>query len=570
MRDSFFLPLLGGGRSQNIEILSVTPPDGFGTADIIGDLFRFKAGPVLEAQPIGVPIPFPVSVSYLDGDGKTVDTVVFITSTNGPTGARLTLPGGQIADDTALISPIPVDAQFNDPFTFATPPLTQPIIVDESIFVDIFNAQNPQFLEAFITTQAAFIDASVVRTEAVAETQQAAEALGFLTETAEARALATAQRTIADTQSQVLASLQQELADALEAFSQALLAQANAQQAFEAANAQLTVLSSQLNVLETALLPAALVELAEANLAITIQLGAFGLPAPVEQHLDDPVFGPLLTGLVQIRDDRQSTLTSVQDQIAELQGFVEDAIVAQTGAIAALGQASIALAEAQERIEEFEGVDFDALEESVGALEAQAGVAELVAGQLEDVAEAQFGVDVPVSQNTLDTFALAFAEAVQNQALADVAVAEAQAAFDFAALTYQAQLDALPDFEFTFAAFQAGFGFDANLGFEFHFNQATEETPREFVTTLLYDFGIEVDLNSVLVVPDVFLGIDVETPIEIDFEFERSGRIQLGGRDRPERPERGERFERLDAEDRFAEWGSGDRLGSWADSFDFL
>lgn len=569
MRDSFFLPLLGGGRSQNIEILSVTPPDGFGTADIIGDLFRFKAGPVLEEQPFGIPIPFPVSVRYLDGDGKTVDTVVFITSTNGPTGARLTLPGGQIAEDTALISPIPVDAQFNDPFSFATPPLTQPIIIDESVFVDVFNARNPEFLEAFVTTQAAFVEASVARTVAIEATLQAAEALEFLSNAAEARATATAQRTIADTQANLLASVQAELTEALAAFNAALIGLTSAQSALDEANQQVQITASLLDV-QQVLLANAVLDFIEADVTLLTTLVQLGLQPPAEQHFDLPGVGPIIESLAALRDQRQEAVDNITEEVEVLETQLNNAITAQSEAVTAFAQAASALAAAEERLDDLADVDFEALEESVAALEVVASAQELVAAQLEAVAADQFGVDVPISQSTLEAFGFALSEAIQSQALADVAAGQTQAAFEAAAQAYQDQLDALPDFEFTFAAFQAGFGLEANLGLEFHFNQATEDTPREFVTTLLYDVGLEVDLNSVLVVPDVFLGIDVETPIEIDFEFERSGRVQLGGRDRPERPERGERFERFETGESLAEFGSGERLGNWADSFDFL
>ena len=106
MRNSLYLPLLGGPRREDIEIIDVSAPDGQASVEVIGDVFRITAGPDLQQLPIGVPFPVIVNARYLDGDGKDVVTAIPVIATNTPAGVALQLPGGQQVFDSGLMSPI--------------------------------------------------------------------------------------------------------------------------------------------------------------------------------------------------------------------------------------------------------------------------------------------------------------------------------------------------------------------------------------------------------------------------------------------------------------------------------
>ena len=47
MRDSNYIPLLGGPRERNIEIVSVTPTGDSVSVEIVGDIIRIEAGETL-------------------------------------------------------------------------------------------------------------------------------------------------------------------------------------------------------------------------------------------------------------------------------------------------------------------------------------------------------------------------------------------------------------------------------------------------------------------------------------------------------------------------------------------
>lgn len=566
MRDSFYVPLLGGRRDENIEILSADA-GGFGSVKIVGDLVRFEAGPDLKSLPLGIPLPFPVAIQYRDSDDKVIEVPIFLTAINTPAGVQLTLPGGRVATESALISPVTLESQLSDPFVFETPPLTVPIFANESILVDIFNAQNPEFIEAFISTQTALLEASTLRGQAIAAVEDAAEIFDFLTEAQEVRALATITRSIADAQAQVLTDLTSELSEALSAITTASFNLALAEEALELAGAKVTAASVQVDFLETVTVTA-IGELIQAESTLLVQLAAFGLPAPAEQHFALPGIGPILQSLAANRDQKLAAVEELQEALEVAEAALLEAVQDQVTALSDLAEAAIAFAVAEERLEELGEVDFEALEESVALQDAQATLQEAVADQLETIAAQQLGVAVPISQGTIDQAADLVAQAIEAKLVADVKFAQTQAAFEDAAEAYNQQIEALPDTEFDLAIFAARLGLEANLGLEFHFNRATDEAPAEFTTTLLYDVALDVAVSGVLEVPlpTIFIP-DIETPIDIDVELERSGRIELAGRDRPERPERGERF---DTDDRLADFGSGERLGNWADSFDFL
>ncbi|WP_424973967.1 hypothetical protein [Dinoroseobacter sp. S124A] len=558
MRNSFYLPLLGGPRREDIEIIDVSVPDGQGSVEIIGDVFRFTAGPELQQFPIGVPLPVIVSARYLDGDGKDVTTAIPVIAINTPVGVSLQLPGGQQVLDSGLMSPIAPNQMFDAPFTTGTPDISTTL--DESIFVDIFNAANPQFLEAFLAAQDGVVAKTNAFTEAVAAFEEAENALELVQGARDSRLATDALQLQADTFAQVLQ-------DALDEFAAAQIAFTNAALAVAQADAEIASLADQVNALN-AQVEIFSVQFASFNTSfvqktaeISILLAQLGLPAPVEQHLDTPV-GAVLQPLVDQRDAFKNLSDTALASFEQAEQELEQVAAAFTEAQNDFVEATLAQAQAQARLEEAGEVDFQALEDAVDQLEAQVLANDSVATQLETVVKNEFGVEVPVSQNTVQEFEAAFVEAVNGKVSAELELAQAQATFQVAAASYQAQLDELPDVEFTWDIFSAKLSLGANLGFEFSFNRATDDDPFEAALALVYDVEIGLALDSRLTIKDLFLGIDEDVDVDVNDSITIAGRYEFDGANRPS----GERF--ADLGDRFSE--RGERLADWSDSFDFL
>lgn len=559
MRNSFYLPLLGGPRREDIEIIDVSVPDGQGSVEIIGDVFRFTAGPDLQQIPIGVPLPVIVSARYLDGDGKDVTTAIPVIAINTPVGVSLELPGGQQVLDSGLMSPIAPNQMFDAPFNTGTPNISATL--DESIFVDIFNAANPQFLEAFLAAQDGVVAKTTAFAEAVAAFEEAENALELVQGARDSRLATDALQLQADTFAQVLQ-------DALDEFAAAQMAFTNAALAVAQADAEIASLADQVNALN-AQVEFFSVQFASFNTnfvqktaEISILLAQLGLPAPVEQHLDTPGIGVILQPFVDQRDAFKQLADTALASFEQAEQELAQVAAAFNEAQNDFVEATLAQAQAQARLEEAGEVDFQALEDAVDQLEAQVLANDTVATQLETVVKTEFGVEVPVSQNTVQEFEAAFVEAVNGKVSAELEVAQAQAAFQVAAASYQAQLDELPDVEFTWDIFSAKLSLAANLGFEFSFNSRTDDDPFEAALALVYDVEIGLALDSRLTIKDVFLGIDEDVDVDVNDSITIAGRYEFDGANRPS----GERF--ADFGDRFSE--RGERLADWSDSFDFL
>lgn len=552
MRDSFYLPLIGGRRDDNIEIRSVGDIGNLGSIKVVGDALRFEAGSDLKGLPFGVPIVVAIPVEYVDAKGAVVSTVIPVRATNSPTGVDLILPGGTTARDTALLSPVAPGDLVSEPFVFETAPF-QPISLDESIFVDLFNAANPKFLEAFTKTNAALVDASIAQSQAEVALSDANGALEFLQLTADARAQADALRQVLDLNQQILNDLLDEFSQATLNLTSATLAFVQAQEAIDLASANVAILSSQVVLFETVIVPEAALAFVSADSALIVNLAVFGLELPAEQHFDLPGIGPLIENLANARSNALANLEEAQASLTQLESDLNSAIFEQSEAATAFSLAAIEQAQAQAALEEFSDVDFGALEDSIAQLEAQVLVAETIAEQQEIVAANSFAVSVPISQETLEQFASDVLAKVDAQFAATIAFFEAEAAFTAAAEAYQDQIDALPDLDFSLDINELGFGLKSTFGLEFNFNRATETEERELSVALAFDFTLDVEIEGLLVIEDVFLGIDQDVPIDLDQRIERSGRVEFDGSALEGRAN-----------------GALDRLAEWTDAFDFV
>ncbi|MEM1077029.1 MAG: hypothetical protein AAGI09_00770 [Pseudomonadota bacterium] len=555
MRNSLYLPLLGGPRREDIEIIDVSAPGGQASVEVIGDVFRFTAGPDLKQLPIGVPFPVIVNARYLDGDGKDVTTAIPVIAINTPVGVSLQLPGGQQVFDSGLMSPIAPSQMFTAPFTTGTPVISTTL--DESIFVDIFNAANPQFLEAFLAAQQALIATTNAAAQAAAALEDAENAMELVQGARETRINADALQLQAETFAQILQEALDEFVAAQVAFADANIALGQAEANVQSLADQIAALSAQVDLFSIQFATFN-TNLVQATADIALVLAQLGLPAPVEQHLGNPGFAIVLQPLVDKRDAFKQLADTALASFEQAEQELEQVTAAFAEAQSDLIEAAFDRAEAQTRLEEASGVDFEALEAAVAQFEAQAAANDTVATQLETVVKNEFGVEIPVSQETVEAFEAAFLEAVNTKALADIDLLQAQSALQIAAANYEAQLDELPDVEFTWDIFSAKLSLAANLGFEFSFNSRTEDDPFEAALALVYDIEIGLALDSRLKIKDVFLGIDEDVDVDVNDSITIAGRYEFDGANRPS----GERLADLGAR--------GERLGDWADSFDFI
>lgn len=555
MRNSLYLPLLGGPRREDIEIIDVSAPDGQASVEVIGDVFRITAGPDLKQLPIGVPFPVIVNARYLDGDGKDVVTAIPVIATNTPAGVALQLPGGQQVFDSGLMSPIAPSQMFTAPFTTGTPVISTTL--DESIFVDIFNAANPQFLEAFLAAQQALIATTNAAAQAAAALEDAENAMELVQGARETRINADALQLQADTFAQILQEALDEFVAAQVAFADANIAVAQAEANVQSLADQIAALSAQVDVFSIQFATFN-TNFVQATADIALVLAQLGLPAPVEQHLGNPGFAIVLQPLVDKRDAFKELADTALASLEQAEQELEQVTTAFAEAQSDLIETALDRAEAQQRLEDASGVDFQALEATVAQFEAQAAANDTVATQLETVVKNEFGVEIPVSQETVEAFEAAFLDAANTKALADIDLLQAQSALQIAAANYEAQLDELPDVEFTWDIFSAKLSLAANLGFEFSFNNRTEDDPFEAALALVYDIEIGLALDSRLKIKDVFLGIDEDVDVDVNDSITIAGRYEFDGSNRPS----GERLADLGAR--------GERLGDWADSFDFI
>lgn len=553
MRDSVYVPLLGGRRERNIEVLSADTASEFGTVKIVGDLIRFEAGSELKSLPLGIPFQFPVVVQYRDADDKVIDVPIFLTAINTPAGVQLTLPGGRVATDSALISPVSLGSQVSDPFVFETPPFV-PQFFDESIFEQIFNAQNPEFLQAVIDAQGALPLAAVAATEANSAFEEAAAELELAAEAKEARDLATLQRSTADQNAKLLADLEAELLQVVNALLPKALADLSvANEAADQATGLVLALSSQLSSLKDVLLPVIEADFLIADTALNNFLVFNGLSLPASQHFDIPGIGPLIKSLSQDRDDKFEAREELLAKIDTLALQVEQAFVDQAEALSAFTAALATVATLEERFEQLSDVDFEELEKSVIELNAIAINSETVASILEGAAASAIGAPVPITDAFVEQLAGVFNALFIEKSDADIALIVAKETLDTAVAKYTSEIDALPDLEFDLVLANLALGIEASAGLEFNFNRATETEERELSVALAYDITLDLEFNAGLAVPLPFPFPDQEFAINVDETIERSGRVEFDGSALEGRAN-----------------GALDRLAVWTDTFDFV
>ncbi|WP_424973966.1 hypothetical protein [Dinoroseobacter sp. S124A] len=548
MRNSLYFPLLGGDRIRDVEILATGLSSANGSLNIVGDLVRFEAGPALTNAAFGVPVSIVVPIRATI-DGKLGEFKIPLLAENTPDGVEITLPGGRVVTDTAYISPVSVADQLDDPLSFSSPDIT-PVSVDESILVDRFNEENPEFLAA-VTAAQSDVDAAQQSFAAAQEALEDAEALVALVyETAPARAAADA------------------------ANEAALLLEAAARGAVAAVNAASELVQGTAAAIAAAqdLVNSTQAAAASASSAVTAASNAVAVAANAAEDFLNDAFKILRDGgfdatrsVLEFALDIPgigALLQPVYDDLVDAEDDLADARVDLSGAQAALTSALNAVSDALDDLSQAE-IDFSDAEEALSnaqfelpfALEA-ASEARQVADAAEAAARAleaevsQNGLTVPVDLLSFEVLALEIGVTAAAGAvgLAATELGAAEAALLAATTAYEAQLAFLPDVEFEFELSDISLDLDVQAGLEFNWNRANDDAPRESLLSLVYEveLALAVDASS-----EVNGEVNV---IDIDRGVELSGRVPFegGGRDRAERFEPGERW------------------AEFADGFDFL
>lgn len=547
MRNSFYLPVLGARKRAELDIVSVGDLGDLGAVGILGDLVRFDAGPGLTGLPVGMSQKLEIPVQYTEAGGPTVDGVIAVTATQTRDGVELHLPGGRTVKDGAYLSPVSVDAQLDNPFSF--PSLSLPSFsVDDSILVDIFNQQNPELLAAVTTAQARVSAAAADAEDAQERFLELEDAAFVLGEAFLAREAATAFRLIADQAEDVVTTAVNAVNTATDAVTDALFDFGIAQSALTAAQSAAGLASAAVASINAAITP--LVGQASGFLddlfGILSDFGIAPTRSFIESNLNTPIIGNLLRPIYD-------TLVSVEEDIAELredlrgaEDTLEDALDDVAHALSDFNQADIDLQAAENALDDALAVDIEALEFAFNQADQIATQAENSADQLEkDVQDLGYGA--PVKLGDLDDIALDVAEALAEFGLAEGALLLAEGELLAANTAYEAALALLPDVDFKISLSELSLGLDVQAGLEFNWNLATGETERDGIVSLLYDVDLILAVDASIELEGQAREIDIDETIEF------SGRLpfeELGGRDLGDAP-------------------FGERLGSWADTFDF-
>ncbi|WP_424971606.1 hypothetical protein [Dinoroseobacter sp. S76] len=548
MRDSSYLPLLGGGRAPDIEIEAAGKPGDFGTVKIIGDLVKFEAGVGLTSKPFGAATEFLIPIrAVVDGE-KTVAFRVPITAVNTPDGVELTLPGGRTVTDTAYVSPISVADQLNDPLSFATPSFA-PITVDDTIIVDIFNAQNPQFLAAISRAQAGVNAAQSDVEDAQDRLFELEDAAFVLGEAFLAREGATALRQLANIAEDAVIGAASAINSATLAFNAALFDLNVAQSAVAAAQAAANTASSLVNSLNSALSSAtnSLNGFLNDAFGFLTDFGFAATRAVLETVLNVPILGGLVRPLYDEIVELEDQVDDLRIDLSAADAALTNALNTLSSELSQLGQAQVDFAAAEQALNDALSIDIDALEDAFDDADLLARQAEANAVQLEKEVE-DLGYPTPVKLGDLDDIAFDVADALADLGFAEAALLFAQGELLAANLAYDAQIALLPKADFEVTLSDLGLDFEIQAGLEFNWNRATDDAPRDSLLSLVYEVEVALAIEATSEVDGEVTNIDV------DRTFEASGRVPFdgSGRDRAERVE------------------PGDRWAALTDSFDFV
>ncbi|WP_424966736.1 hypothetical protein [Dinoroseobacter sp. S375] len=538
MRDSSYLRLLGGDRSVDIEIEAAGKPGDLGTVKIIGDLVKFEAGSGLTSKPFGQVTEFVLPIRAVIDETQTVAFRVPISAVNTPDGVELTLPGGRTVTDTAYVSPISVADQLDTPLSFSSPGFA-PITVDDSIIVDIFNTQNPQFLAAISQAEGRVNAAQSNVEDAQDRLFELEDAAFVLGEAFLAREGATALRQLANIAEDAVVGAASAVNAATSAFNAALFDLNIAQTAVSVAQSTANSASAVVNSLNSALSSA----LSDLNGFLNDAFGFladFGFAASravLETVLNVPILGGLVRPLYDEIVDLEDEVDDLRIDLSAADAALSNALNALSTELAQLGQAQVDFAAAEQALNDALSIDIDALEDAFDEADVLARQAEADAERLEKQVE-ELGYSTPVKLGDLDDVAFDVAEALAALGLAEGAKLLAEGELLAANLAYEAQLALLPDADFEFTLSDLGFDVDLQAGLEFNWNRATDDAPRESLLSLVYEVEIALAVDATSEVNGEV------TTIDIDRGFELSGRVPFegGGRDRADRFEPGERW----------------------------
>lgn len=548
MRDSSYLRLLGGDRSVDIEIEAAGKPGDLGTVKIVGDLVKFEAGSGLTSKPFGQVTEFVLPIRAVIDETQTVAFRVPISAVNTPDGVELTLPGGRTVTDTAYVSPISVADQLDTPLSFSSPGFA-PITVDDSIIVDIFNTQNPQFLAAISQAQGRVNAAQSNVEDAQDRLFELEDAAFVLGEAFLAREGATALRQLANIAEDAVVGAASAVNSATSAFNAALFDLNIAQTAVAVAQSTANTASAVVNSLNSAL-SSALSDLSgflNDAFGFLTDFGFAASRAVLETVLNVPILGGLVRPLYDEIVDLEDEVDDLRIDLSAADAALSNALSALSTELAQLGQAQVDFAVAEQALNDALSIDIDALEDAFDEADVLARQAEAEAERLEKQVE-ELGYPTPVKLGDLDDVAFDVAEALAALGLAEGAKLLAEGELLAANLAYEAQLALLPDADFEFTLSDLGFDVDLQAGLEFNWNRATDDAPRESLLSLVYEVEIALAVDATSEVNG-----EVNT-IDIDRGFELSGRVPFegGGRDRADRFEPGERW------------------AAFTDSFDFV
>lgn len=549
MQDSRYFPLLGGGRFGDIDIFSVGSVGDLGTITIIGGVLRFEAGAGLTSLDLDAPKPFEIPVTFRIGDGKEQNTKILITATNTVNGVELALPGGRVVTDSAIVSPVSVADQLDDPVSFAIAPI-DPFRINESIIVDIFNQQNPQFLAAINSAQSDLSSAQEDAEKALQRLQELEDASLKLGAAFLAREAATALRFAADLAEDAVSAAVNAVNTATDALTDALFDFGLAQAAVNAAQTGAAIASAAVSAINSALSPliGEAAGLLDDLFGFLSDFGITPTRAFIEANLDTFILGNLLQPIYDLLVAAENEIDDLRGDLGDAEDALEDALDDVEDALSDFSTAQVDLQEAEDALDAALAVDIDDLEFAFSQADKLASQTEKDAEFLENEVK-NLGFDVPVKLDILDDIALEVAEALGGLALAEGTVVIAQAELLAANLAYETQLAFLPDVEFDFALSELSLDVDLQAGLEFNWVRATEDTSRDSVVSILYDIEVSLAISA------SFESEGDGQDIDVDQSLGRAGRVSLeefGGRDRPE-----------DAV-------FGQRLSDWADTFDFV
>ncbi|WP_424971605.1 hypothetical protein [Dinoroseobacter sp. S76] len=549
MRNSLFLSLLGGDKIPDIEIEAAGRPGDFGTVKVIGDLVKFEVGEGLTSKPFGEVTEFLIPVRAIIDGGNPVAFRIPISAVNTEDGVELTLPGGRVVTDTAYLSPIAVADQLNDPVSFSSPDIT-PVSVDESILVDRFNEENPEFLAAVNAAQSDVDAAQQALTEAEENLERAEALVALVFETSAARAAADAANNGAGVFENAARAAQSAVNAASALVQQTASALTTAQDLVDDAQDAAASASTAVDTASAAV-DDAIDEVEDfLNDAFGI-LRDFGLSATravLEASLDIPVVGALLRPVYDDLVDAEDDLAAARVDLSGARTALTTALNAVSSALNDLSQAEIDFSDAQEALSEAQ-LELPFAQEAAAEARQAANAAEAAARALE-AEVSQNGLTVPVDLLSFEVLALEIgvAAAAGTVAFAATELGAAEAVLLAATAAYEAQLEFLPDVEFEFALSDISLDLDVQAGLEFNWNPPSGDAPRESLLSLVYEVELALAVDATSEVNGEANVIDIDQSVEL------SGRVPFegGGRDRAERFEPGERW------------------AEFADGFDFL